>query len=164
MARSLPATGSHPARTIRLIRREAIEQTRAAGAAQRLLAAAAARAARQVGGVPGLRRVVVAKPDPVVVADHRGPLGAARPIAAGHVVRARERAAVALRAGEDVVHVRRVAAALDRLALLGESGFLRDLVAGAVEVVEVAGYDFALGVAPGPAADAVARADSAWSL
>ena len=54
------------------VRREAVEQAGAAGAAQRVLAAAAVRAARRVRGVPGFRRLVVAKPHAVVVADHRG--------------------------------------------------------------------------------------------
>src|SRR5262249_49619575 len=101
------------------MRREAVEQPVAAGALEIVLAAAAVRAARRVRGVPRLRGVVVAQTLSVVMADHRRALAALRPVAAGAIVAGRERGAVGLRAGEDVVHVRGVATAVDGLALLG---------------------------------------------
>ena len=48
-----------------------------------------------------------------MVADHRRALAALGPVAAGRVDAAGDRRAVGLRAGQDVVHVRRVAAAVD---------------------------------------------------
>ena len=70
-----------------------------------------------------------------------------------------ERRAVRLRAGEDVVPVRRVAAAVDHLALLGQRGLLADLVVGAVQIVDVLRDHLALGVLPRAVADAVAGVD-----
>src|SRR5439155_20408950 len=102
----------------RLLRGEAVEEAAAAGALQIALSAAAVRAARAMRRVPGLRHVVVAQALPVGVADHRRALTALRPVAARAIVAGREGGAVRLGAGEDVVHVRRVAAAVDLLALL----------------------------------------------
>src|SRR4029453_15456958 len=94
----------------------------------------------------------------VVVADDGG--AALGPVAAGHVLVAHgEGAAVRLRAGEDVVHVGRVAAAVYRLAFLGERRLLRHVVLGTVQVVHALGDDGSLGVAPGTGADAVAGID-----
>src|SRR5688572_7494255 len=124
----------------------------AARAAQRVLAAAT----RGVGGVPRLRGVVVAQADAVVMADHRAAVAALGPVAAGHVLVARNGAAVGLRAGEDVVAVRRIAAAVHRRALFVQSGLLVDAAVG-VQVVDALGDLLALGVLPRPLADAVAR-------
>src|SRR5215470_13737599 len=104
----------------RLVRREAVEQSRAARAAQRVLAAAAALTARGMRRVPRLRGVVVAQPLAVVVAEHGRALATARPVLARHVLAGRERGAVGLGAGEDVVRVGLIAAAIDGLPLLGE--------------------------------------------
>ena len=53
------------------------------------------------------------------MAEHRRALGAApRPVAAGAVLADAEGGAVGLRPGEEIVPVRRVAAAVDDLALL----------------------------------------------
>jgi len=54
----------------------------------------------------------------------RRTLATLRPVAASVVVTIRERRAVRLRAGENVVLVRRVAAAVDEVAFLGEGGLL----------------------------------------
>ena len=94
--------------------REAVDQARAAGGHQILLAAPAA----GVRGVP--RRVAAA--GAVVVAELRRPRRAARPVAAGVVGAVGVGAAVSLRSGQDVVLVRRVAGAFDRLTLLADRG------------------------------------------
>src|SRR5213593_4984185 len=103
---------------VRLFRGEAVEEAVAAGALEIVLAAAAVGPARRVRRVPGLRRVVVAQALSIVMADHRRPLAALRPVAAGAILAGRERGAVRLGAGQDVVHVRRVAAPVDHLTLL----------------------------------------------
>src|SRR5215207_8126685 len=95
----------------------------------------------------------------VVTDDGRAGVGAG-PVVAGRVLfAAADRAAVRRRAGEDIVHVRFVAAAVDHLAGLGERGLLVEIVLVAMQVVEGAGDHFALRVLPGAAADAVARVD-----
>src|SRR5438445_4795405 len=113
--------------------------------------------------VPGLRHVVVAQALPVGVADHRRALTALRPAAARAIVAGREGGAVRLGAGEYVVHVRRVAAAVDLLALLRQRRVLGEVVL-AVELGHVLRDDGALGVLPGAAPDAVARVDGAGPL
>src|SRR5688572_23865029 len=95
------------------IRREAVEQAGAAGLRQVLLAAAA----RGVRGVPRFRRRIVLEADPVVMADERlAGAGVAGPVLARHAGRDR---AVGVRAGQDVVLVRSVAASVDHGALFG---------------------------------------------
>src|SRR5262245_7067809 len=138
------------------IRREAVEQPGAAGRHQRWLAAA-------LGGmrrVPGHRRRRLVEALAVVMADDgRAGIGAG-PVVAGRVLfTAADRAAVGRRAGEDVVRVRLVAAAVDHLAGFGEGGLLVEVVLVAVQVVERAGDHFALRVLPRAAADTVARID-----
>src|SRR6185312_15537309 len=68
------------------------------------------------------------------------------------------------RAGEDVVAVRGVAAAVVDLALFGERGFLGQIVARAVELGDVLGDHDALGVLPRPVADTLARVHGARAL
>src|SRR5499427_5592935 len=143
--------------------REAVEEAVASGALQIVLATAAVGPARGMRRVPRLRRVVVAQPLPVVMADHRRALAALGPVAAGAILAGRERGTVRLRARQDVVRVRRVAAPVDGVALLGERGLLVDVVR-AVKLGEVLGDDDAFGVLPGPCADAVARVDGAGAL
>src|SRR6185295_3934874 len=133
---------------------EAVDARVAAGRLQRLEAAAA----RLVRRVPRLRRRALVEAGAVAVADHRGALAALRPVAARRVDIARDRGAVGLRAGQDVVHVRRVAAAVDDVAALGERSLLSEVVV-AVQLSHVVGDDDALGVAPRAGADAVARVD-----
>src|SRR5438093_1131239 len=96
-----------------------------------------------------------------MVAKEGRTLAAARPVAASRVLARRESPAVGLRAGEDVVHVRRVIDAVDRLALLGERGLLREVVVGRVQLLDALRDDHALGVLPRSAADAVACIDAA---
>src|SRR5439155_6201308 len=83
-----------------LVRRKAVEEAVAAGAAQIGLAAAAVRPARGMRRVPRLRRFVVAQAHAVVVAADRRALGALPPVATRPVVAGRKRPAVGLRAGQ----------------------------------------------------------------
>src|SRR5262245_44675080 len=114
--------------------------------------------------VPRLRWLVVAQALPVVMTDHGRAGGALGPVAAGAVVAGRERAAVRLRAGQDVVPVRRVAAAVDHLAFFIERALLGELVVGAVQIVDVLRDRLALGVLPGAASDPVAGVDGTVAL
>jgi len=71
--------------------------------------------------VPGFGRRLLVQAHAVVVTDHHAAVRAAlRVVPAGHVFARRESAPVGLRAREDVVLVRLVAAALHLLALLRE--------------------------------------------
>ena len=90
-----------------------------------------------------------------MVADHRRAFAALRPVAAGGVDVADDGHAVRLRAGQHVVHVRRVAAAVDAVAALGQCRLLAQAV-DAVKLLHVGGHDCSLGVRPRPLADAVA--------
>src|SRR5262249_30239284 len=76
---------------------------------------------------------------------------------AGTVVAGGKGGAVRLRSRQHVVTVRRVANAVDHLALLGKRGLLGEVVACAVQVSDVLGNDDAFRVLPGPLADAVLR-------
>src|SRR5262249_26534168 len=154
---------SRPHARAALLGREAVEEAVASRALEIVLAAAAVGPARGMRRVPRLGGVVVAQPLPVVMADHRRALAALGPVGAGAILAGRERGTVRLRARQDVVRVRRVAAPVDGVALLGERGLLVDVVR-AVELGEVLGDDDALGVLPGPCADAVARIDGAGAL
>src|SRR6266850_173520 len=147
----------------RLLRGEAVEQAIAAGTLQIVLTAAPVGSARGMRRVPRLRRIVVTQALPVMMADHRRPLAALRPVAAGAILAGRERGAVRLGARQDVVHVRRVAASVDHLALLGQGRLLADVVL-AVQLGHVLRDHGSLGVLPGAAADAVARVDGAGAL
>src|SRR5690606_31954189 len=111
---------------------------------------------REVRRVPGSRRLVVAQPLAIVMADHGGAVAAAGPVAAGAILPGRERGAVRLRAGQDVVPVRAVAAAVDYLAPLVERGLLVEVVV-AVQLVDVLRNDHTLRVLPRSAPDAIAR-------
>src|SRR5204863_8125858 len=99
-----------------LVDREAIQETRAAGGDEVLLAAPAARVRR----FP--RRVAAA--GAIVMSELGGARRPARPVAARVIGAVGVRAAVWLRAGEDVVLIRRIAGTLDRLALLADGGRL----------------------------------------
>src|SRR5436190_1181767 len=92
------------------------------------------------------------------MADHRDPLAALGPVAAGHVFAAGESRAVRFRAGKDVVLVRRVAAPVDDVSFFGQRGLLVEVVF-AVQLGNVAGNDDSFGVLPRTVADAIARVD-----
>jgi len=64
------------------------------------------------------------------MSDHRRSRPALGPVAARHVRRIGKSRSVGLRAREDVVHVRRVAAPIDLIALLGERRLLVDVGSG----------------------------------
>ena len=88
----------------------------------------------------------------------------ADPVAAGRVggLVARERRSVRLRAGQDVVAIRRLAASVDDLALLGEGGLLGEVVLLAMQLRYAAGDEDALGVVPGPGADRSLALIAGW--
>src|SRR5687767_7076475 len=92
--------------------------------------------------------------------DRRAGLGAAGPVAAGRILVALYRAALRVRAGQDIMHVvGLVAAARNHLALLAERSLLVDVVLGAVQIVDALGDEFAFHVVPGAFANAVSRVD-----
>src|SRR5206468_545567 len=95
--------------TQRLVCREAIQQSIATSALQRRLRAALGGSrllpARRMRRIPRQHRWRVVQPLTIMMADHRDTGGAAGPVAAGAVIARRERPAVRLRAGEDVVTV-----------------------------------------------------------
>src|SRR5690348_15496978 len=79
-----------------LVRREAVEESRPAGALEIVLAAAAVRTARWMRRIPRFRRVVVTQALAVDVAEHHGALRAARVILARAILAGREGTAVRL--------------------------------------------------------------------
>src|SRR5262249_20781034 len=81
---------------------------------------------------------------------------ALRPVAAGLVVAGRERRSVRLRAGQNVVHVGRIAAVLDHLALFGERSLLRKIVLP-MQLRNILGDHHALRVRPRALAATVLR-------
>src|SRR5207247_8395050 len=99
---------------------EAVEEAGAARGLELILAAAS----RAVRRVPRLHVPRVLQALQVVMADDRRAVAALRPVAAIGVAARRREHAGRVRAREDVVLVRRIAAAFDHLALLGQSGLL----------------------------------------
>src|SRR5262245_9166770 len=95
-AASAAATMERDRDMARLLGREAVEEPVTTGALQVVLAAAAVGAARGMGRVPGLGRVVVPEPLTIVVADHRRALTVLGPVAARAILAGRERSAVRL--------------------------------------------------------------------
>src|ERR1700760_115579 len=93
------------------------------------------------------------------MAEHRRPLRAARPVLAGAILARRKRRAVRLRSRQHVMAVRRVAAAVDDVALFAERGLLAQIVGGAVQISDILRDHDALRVLPWSLADAVARVD-----
>ena len=117
------------------------------------------RAAREMRGVPRPRLGIVAQTLPVDMPDHRRALSAARPVVAGLVLTRREGSAVGLRAGQRVVPVGGVPAAVDHIPLLGERRLLGQVVVIAVQIVDILGDDRPFGVLPRTLADAVPGVD-----
>src|SRR5262245_15469110 len=91
-----------------LVSGEAVEIAIAAGASQIALATAAIRPARGMRRVPRLGGGVVAQAPAIAMADHRGTLRAAGPVAAGPVLAWRESPAVSLRTSQNVMSGRYV--------------------------------------------------------
>src|SRR5437763_3243009 len=110
-----------------------------------------------------MRRLVIADTQTIDVADDRGALGAARPVLAGLVLARRKGAAVRHRAGQRVMPVRGVAAAVDDVALLGQVGLLCQIVL-TVQLVDILRDDDALGVLPRTLADPVAGVDGGFAV
>src|SRR5262245_66666222 len=89
------------------------------------------------------------------MADRRRALGAAGPVPAGPVLAGGESFAVRLRAGQDIVIVRRVADAGDHGAALGLRRWHAELVAVAVKIVDVLRDDLSFEILPGAASDTI---------
>src|SRR5262249_27260578 len=96
--------------------------------------------------------------------------GVARPVAARVIGAVGEGGSIQLRSGEDVVLVRRIADALDRLAFFSQCGDLREIVAApghfervAVQVGHALRDPSVLRVVPRTSADAIARVDGGLS-
>src|SRR6185437_7829814 len=96
--------------------------------------------------------------------EHDRTLRAAGVVLAGHVLVGRERAAVGLRTGKNVVTVWRIAAAVNDLALLGQVILFVELVVGAVQIGDAGRNNHAFGIRPRTFADAVARIHGAGAL
>src|SRR6266852_6017315 len=135
--------------------REAVEQAVAAGGDQIILAAGAGHMRR----VPRPHLIAFVGAAPVDVPQHGLAEGAARVVVAGQVEVGRKRVAFRRRAGNGVMPVGRHAEAGHHLPTLGERGLQAELVAGAVEVVDILRDDLALEVLPRAFADAVAGID-----
>ena len=112
-----------------LVRREAVQQTVAAGADQVLLAATAIGPLRRMRRIPGFDRRIGRRSVEVGMSEHRRPLGTRRPVLAGAIVGWGERSAVRLRPRENIVPVRLVSEAIDEVALFGQRRLLVDIVA-----------------------------------
>src|SRR5260370_8355960 len=91
------------------------------------------------------------------MADHGSAVRRTRPVLAAAVVAHRERGTVGLRSRQYVVAVRRIAAAVDDLALLGERGLLGEVIAAGAQLGDVLGNPDTPGIFPRPLADAIAR-------
>src|SRR5438045_8836362 len=97
------------------IGREAIQQAVAARALEIILGAATAGTAGWMRRIPRLGGRALVEPGAVGMPYHCHPLTALGPVAAGTVVSSRKRRSIRLRAGENVVHVRCIAATVDDL-------------------------------------------------
>src|SRR5205085_7968872 len=124
---------------------EAVEQACAARRLELVLAAAA----RAVRRIPRLHVPGVLQTGAIVMADDRGALAALGPVAAGGVATGGREPAVRIGAGQDVMLVGRVAASLDRVALLAQGRLLVDVDLVGVQLVDVGGDDLTLGILPG---------------
>jgi hypothetical protein len=138
---------------------EAIEQPVTARAAQISLAAAANLPARGMRCIPRPRRHIVAQTLAVDMAQHRSSRGAARPVAAAPIFAGPERAAIRLRAGENVVTIGRIADARNDGSPFRQGGLHAELVAVAVKTVDVLRDNLTFKVLPGAESYAVARID-----
>src|SRR6516164_8489442 len=97
------------------------------------------------------------------MAEHRSALGAACPVLASAIVGARERSTIRLRTGKHVMPGRRIAHAVDAVALLGKPCLLIEIVR-AVKLGKIVSNDYAFGVLPRSLANAVARIHRARPL
>src|SRR5688572_18308044 len=135
-------------RTLRLLRREAVEQTVAVRRAQGALTAAT----REVRRVPG--RSPLAAAAAIVMAEHCAAGIVARPPGARGIVRAGHQRAVRVAAGEDVVPLRR-----DPCPLLAQRRVAIERAVVAVQVGDARGDLHAERVDPRALADSIAGVD-----
>src|SRR5712672_2416278 len=155
-ANRLTVRACHPMLCYSLLR-EAVEQAAAAGGDEIRLRTAA----RHMRRDPGLLVHGVGDAFTVGVAQHGAAEGAARPVVASQVEIARESLAFQVGARQHVMHVGRVAAQFNGIALFIHNIRAGDLVVVAVQIGDAGGDDSALGILPGAVADTVARIDGA---
>src|SRR5262245_4033258 len=93
------------------------------------------------------------------MADHRRPLGAARPVPAGSILTGREGVAIRLRPGQHVVAIGCEANSRNDLASFAQRDLEAELVVVAVKIIDALCDDLAFEVLPGPFADAISRVD-----
>src|SRR5215216_231397 len=100
------------------------------------------------------------------MADYRAALAisAARPVAAGRIVRPSNGRAILLSTGEYIVSVWCIAAAIDRHSLLVERALLVNLVVAAVQVGHIGSDLHAFRIGPWTVADPVLGVDPARAL
>src|SRR6202047_760614 len=138
---------------------EAVEQPGAATTLQCVLTAPT----RSVRGIPGPHVPGVFQSRPIVMSHDGGTLPTFAPVAAGRVAARGRKVSLRVRARQHVMGVDGLAAARDRLALLGQRRLLGDIVGVGVKVLDALGYHYTLCVLPRSFADAVARARSRFA-
>src|SRR6185503_21248355 len=94
---------------------------------------------------------------PIVVTEQRGAVTVARPVLARGVRGPWRQRPVQLRAGQDVMGIRIVAAAVDDRALFRERILFRQLILVAVEIGDTLRDRHTFGVVPRTGADSIAR-------
>ncbi len=99
-----------------------------------------------------------------MVADDGRTIGARRPVLAGGIATRRRIVSVGIRACEDVVGIGFIATALHHFTLLGERGFLVEIVLVGMKFRNGGGDHRALHVLPGPRADTVTGIDAGLTL
>ena len=84
------------------------------------------------------------------------------PVTAGRIHIAHKTAALCVRSGQHVVHVRVIAVPADDIPLLGKRGLFVDVIAP-VKLIHVTGNQYAIGVIPRAAPNAIARIDGRFA-
>src|SRR5262245_28452906 len=156
MAGTSPATTHNVRRRPSLVGGEAVEQTRAAGRLQIILTAAT----RAMRGVPRYHMPGGLEAGTVVMTHDGRAFAALGPVPAGGVATSRREIAHWVRAGQNIMLVRLIAAPLDGLALLAQRRLLGEIDVVRVQVVQALRDHHALGVVPRALADAIARIDA----
>ena len=136
---------------IALLARKTVEEAVASSALKVGLAATT----RGVSRVPGGRVRTAALA--IVVPYLSAALAVARPVLAGVVFLTSKSRAVCLGAGEDIVKIGLVAAAVHHVACFGKGVRLTQLITGAVKVSNTHSDDCTLGIVPGSWPDPAAR-------
>src|SRR5437764_86208 len=93
------------------------------------------------------------------MADLRAARAARRPVAAREIVGPGERSPIRTRSGEDVVLIRPIAEAIDRITAFGQRRLFADRGPAAMKLLNVHRDEISQGVVPGPRADPIAGVD-----